>query len=58
VESDRIRTVYNWLQYFSPEDLEAEFANSGFGIEALHADVAGTPYDPRSGEFAVIAEKR
>ena len=58
IEPDRTRTVYNWLQYFSPEDIEREFANSGFFVESLYSDVAGTPYDKHSGEFAVVAKKR
>lgn len=57
VESDRTRTVYNWLQYFSPEDLEREFVECGFTIEEIFSDVAGTPYDPQSNEFAVAAKK-
>jgi SAM-dependent methyltransferase len=57
VESDRTRTVYNWLQYFAPEELEREFLEAGFSIEALHSDVAGTPYDRNSSEFAVIAKR-
>lgn len=57
VEPQRTRTVYNWLQYFAPEELESDFAGSGFSIEALHSDVAGTPYDRNSSEFAVIARR-
>ena len=57
VESDLTRTVYNWLQYFSPEDLEREFVESGFSIEGLYSDVAGTPYNRESSEFAVIAKR-
>ena len=57
VESERTRTVYNWLQYFTPEELEKEFVESGFSIEGLYSDVAGTPYDQKSNEFAVIAKK-
>ena len=57
VESDRTRTVYNWLQYFAPEELEREFVEGGFSIEALHSDVAGNPYDRNSFEFAVIAKR-
>ena len=57
VESDRIRTVYNWLQYFAPEKLEHEFVEAGFSVEGLYSDVAGTPYDRKSGEFAVIAKR-
>ena len=55
VESDRIRTIYNWLQHFSPEDLEREFVEAGFAVQGLYSDVAGTPYDPGSGEFASVA---
>jgi 2-polyprenyl-3-methyl-5-hydroxy-6-metoxy-1,4-benzoquinol methylase len=57
VEAERTRTIYNWLQYFSPESLEDEFAKSGFAIEKLFADVAGTPFNPQSDEFAVVAGK-
>jgi len=57
IELDRIRTVYNWLQYFAPEDLEKEFRDAGFSVEGFYSDVAGTPYDPKSSEFAVIANR-
>lgn len=57
IEKDRIRTVYNWLQYFDLESIEREFADNGFTIESLYSDVTGTPFDPDGGEFAVIGEK-
>ncbi|MFZ7127685.1 MAG: class I SAM-dependent methyltransferase [Desulfobacterales bacterium] len=57
VESERTRMVYNWLQYFAPEELEKEFVDRGFFIEAIYSDVAGTPYDHNSSEFAVIAKR-
>ena len=57
VEAQRTRTVYNWLQYFTLEDLEREFVEAGFSIEGVYSDVAGTPYDRNSNEFAVIAKK-
>jgi len=57
VEADRTRTVYNWLQFFAPKDLEVEFWDAGFSVEDLFADVAGTPYNRNSREFAVIATK-
>jgi len=56
-ESDRTRTVYNWLQYFSPEDLEKELAECKFAVEEIFSDVAGSPYDPQANEFAVIVKK-
>lgn len=57
VESDQTRQVYNWLQYFSPEKLEAEFKGAGFSIKEFYSDVSGTPYNPESSEFAVLAHK-
>lgn len=55
IEQERIRTVYNWLQYFTPESLEREFALGGLSIAEKYANVAGAPYEPQSGEFAVVA---
>ena len=57
VEESRTRTVYNWLQYFSPETLEREFEECAFTIEKLYADVAGSPFDPETTEIAVVAKK-
>jgi cyclopropane fatty-acyl-phospholipid synthase-like methyltransferase len=57
IEADRTRTFYNWFQYFSPETLEREFAACGFAIEKKFCDVAGTPFDSKANEFAVVARK-
>lgn len=57
VEPMRTRTVFNWLQYFAPEELEHEFLENGFTVEEILSDVAGTPYDPGAREFAVIATR-
>ena len=57
IELGRTRKVYNWLQYFAPENLEKEFVKAGFSVKELYSDVAGTPYDRKSSEFAVIAIK-
>ncbi|SEL99238.1 Methyltransferase domain-containing protein [Syntrophus gentianae] len=57
VESERTRQVYNWLQYFAPGDLEREFVDAGLYVKGIYSDVAGTPYNPKSGEFAVIVNK-
>jgi len=57
VEADRTRTVYNWLQYFSPKALEKEFAECGFTGERFYSDVAGSPFDPEATEIAVVARK-
>jgi len=57
VELERTKTVYNWLQYFTPEDLKREFWDTGFSVEGLYSDVTGTPYDRNSVEFAVIVTR-
>ena len=57
IEASRVRVVYNWLQYFSPEAIEREFAKCGYAIEKLCSDVAGSAFDAESTEFAVVARK-
>jgi len=57
VEKNRTRVVYNWLQYFSQESLKTEFERSNFIIENIYSDVAGSQFDPISGEMAIIAKK-
>jgi SAM-dependent methyltransferase len=57
IESERTRQVYNWLQYFAPEDLEREFIAAGLSVKGIYSDVAGTQYDRKSSEFAVIANR-
>lgn len=57
IEAGRTRTVYNWLQYFTPGALEKEFVECGFAVEGLYSDVAGSPFDPENDEFAVVARK-
>ena len=57
IEADRNRTIYNWLQYFSPEALEKEVMECGLIIEKLYSDVAGSPFDPKNKEFAVVIKK-
>ena len=57
VEEARTRTIYNWLQYFSPEAVEQELNGCGLVVETRYADVAGSTYKPEHTEFAVVARK-
>jgi SAM-dependent methyltransferase len=57
IEFERTRQVYNWLQYFGPEDIEREFKEASFSVNGFYSDVAGTPFDRKLSEFAVIANK-
>ena len=58
IEDGRTRNIYNWFQHFSPETLKREFAECGFTIDELYSDVAGTPFDSKANEFAVVAKKQ
>jgi len=57
IESEFTKQVYNWLQHFTPDDLENEFNEKDFSIKGIYSDVAGSPYDRKSREFTVIADK-
>jgi SAM-dependent methyltransferase len=57
IEEAHTRTVYNWLQYFSPETLREEYNENGFKIEEFYSDVAGKTFNSKSKEFAVVARK-
>jgi len=57
IEALRTQTVYNWLQYFSPEALEREFVECGFTVEGFYSDVAGSQFEPETTEIAVVAKK-
>ena len=57
IEAERTRTVYNWLQHFSPSMLKHEFKASDFKVEALFSDVAGQAFNPESNEMAIVARK-
>jgi SAM-dependent methyltransferase len=57
VEDAGTYTVYNWLQYFTQETLAGEFKAAGFSVKEYFSDVAGTPFSPDTGEFAIAAVK-
>lgn len=57
VEADRVRTIFNWLQCFSPESLVRELLEAGFDAPRLFGDVAGAVFDDQATEFAVAATK-
>ncbi|WOE74589.1 SAM-dependent methyltransferase [Alterisphingorhabdus coralli] len=56
-ESGGEETVYNWLQYFSPEGLTEELRAGGFAVERVYGDVSGAAYAEEHPEFAVVARK-
>ena len=56
IEENRTREVYNWLQYFSPKELERELNENGFKVDDYYSNVAGKRFDSKGDEFAVIAK--
>lgn len=57
VEPTRTREIYNWLQSFTPESLEGEFAEAGLETVERLGDVAGAPCDEDAIQFAVVAAR-
>ena len=57
VEADRLWTIYNWLQYFDPDEINKEFLESGFDVDEFYSDVSGRVFQAEEGEFAVVARK-
>jgi SAM-dependent methyltransferase len=57
VEPSGMKTVYNWLQHYSPESLKSEFEENGLRIEEFYSDVAGRRYDATSEVIAVKANR-
>lgn len=57
IEKSGTRRVYNWLQYFSRESLKNEFIKSGFRVDGIYSDVAGTSFNPESSEITIVASR-
>ena len=57
IEKDRIRFIYNWLQYFSEESIKKEFDRNNFIVENIFSDVAGSNYNLNDDEIAIVAKK-
>lgn len=57
IERNGIQSFCNWLQYFSPDDLEVQISEFGLTIEEMDSDVAGTRFNPKSEEFAAVITK-
>ena len=58
VEAERTRTIYNWLQYFSPGSLQGEFEKAGFTRHKFFGNVAGAPFDETASEFAIVGTRK
>ena len=57
-ENGKSETIYNWLQYFSPESLAEELSEAGFTMQQIYKDVAGSPHSEQHSEFAVVVMRQ
>jgi SAM-dependent methyltransferase len=57
VERTKTKVIYNWLQYFSMENLSMEFREAGLAVAEVYSNVAGRRFEVDAEEFAVIATK-
>ncbi len=57
-KNGKAETIYNWLQYFSPESLAEELSAAGFTMKHVYNDVAGSPHSEQHPEFAIVAMKK
>ena len=57
IERNGIRSFCNWLQYFSPDDLEVQISEFGLSIDEMYSDIAGKQFNHQSEEFAVVITK-
>lgn len=58
IKKDTIDKVYYWVQYYDQSMLSKELNQSNFEIDEYYSDVAGTPWNKNSDEFAVVLRKK
>ncbi|WP_246574604.1 SAM-dependent methyltransferase [Streptomyces genisteinicus] len=58
VEAERQRVFFNWVRYFTPEELTAELVAAGFTGVRILGDLTGAPYDDRAPHFTACASPR
>lgn len=56
VEERGSSEIFNWMQFFLPEDLEREAADSGLVLVELLGDVCGRPFEASLPQMAVILQ--
>ncbi|MEM8748359.1 MAG: methyltransferase domain-containing protein [Actinomycetota bacterium] len=55
IESDRTRTIDNWLRYFDETTLTGEIEAAGLAVDQVAGDLAGAPLTSDRQDFAVVA---
>ena len=55
VEPSETWQIFNWLQHFSPESLQAELNSAGFAVDQMVGDLTGEPLKSGGDFMGVIA---
>jgi SAM-dependent methyltransferase len=55
IEAHGHREIFNWMQCYDRNGLDAELGGAGWEVERTYGDVAGGPWDPDADFFAVVA---
>ncbi|MFD4358172.1 SAM-dependent methyltransferase [Streptomyces anulatus] len=53
-EAERKRVFFNWVRYFTPEELIDELKEAGFTDVEVLGDLTGSPYDSEAPQFAAV----
>ncbi|MFD4401509.1 SAM-dependent methyltransferase [Nocardia sp. NPDC058499] len=56
VEETQTKKYFNWIQFFTPEQLTAELGEAGLALVEITGDVAGASYHPAAPQFAAVSE--
>lgn len=57
IEENSTWDVYNWLQYFSLDDLKKELNENGFKIVGKYKNLKGDPFTEKSNDMAILCQK-
>lgn len=57
VEPTRTREIYNWMQYFTPDEIKSELAEAGFEVTQIFDLSSGGRWIERAAPFGVLAKK-
>jgi SAM-dependent methyltransferase len=58
VEPERSREVFNWLQYFMPDEIETELAAAGLELAEIFDLSSGRKWIAKSAPFGVLARRK
>lgn len=57
VAPDQSKELFNWMQYFSPDEIAAELTDAGFAVSELFDLDSGRPWRARAAPFGVLATR-